>query len=60
MFFMSLLSINWAAEVWKNDSAFYRSNEYFTRQIREVFAHPAGGREVSMQFRQGYKILQIM
>ncbi len=54
-FLMSLLTgkaIDWAAAVWETDSLFQRSYTYFVQQLRDVFEHPAGGRDVSTQLLQ--------
>lgn len=52
---MTLLTgkaIEWAAAVWEMDSLFQRSYAYFIQQLRDVFEHPARGRDVSTQLLQ--------
>ncbi|KAK3517723.1 hypothetical protein QTP70_016578 [Hemibagrus guttatus] len=58
-FLLSLLSskaLKWASAVWDADPQVRSSFSYFTGMIREVFEHPAGGKDISvqlMELRQG-------
>lgn len=53
---MSLLTgkaLDWASAVWDHNDQLRTSFDYFSKQVREVFEYPAGGRDVSLQLRQG-------
>ncbi|KAK3514129.1 hypothetical protein QTP70_005130 [Hemibagrus guttatus] len=44
---------DWASTIWDHDPLVKTSIAYFSSLIREVFEYPAGGRDVSVQLRQG-------
>ncbi|KAK3530419.1 hypothetical protein QTP86_024464 [Hemibagrus guttatus] len=51
-FLLSLLScraLEWASAVWDADPQVRSSFSYFAGMIREVFEHPAGGKDISVQ-----------
>ncbi len=58
-FVCSLLTgraLEWATAIWEDDHAAFPSFASFTQNFREVFEHPAGGKEVGEQLlslRQG-------
>ncbi|KAK3565202.1 hypothetical protein QTP86_001013 [Hemibagrus guttatus] len=60
-FLISLLSsraLEWALAVWDADPLVRSSFSYFAGMIREVFEHPVGGKNISvqlMELRQGSK-----
>ncbi|KAK3510178.1 hypothetical protein QTP70_026767 [Hemibagrus guttatus] len=60
-FLLSLLSsraLEWASAVWDADPQARSSFSYFAGMIREVFEHPAGGKDISvqlMELRQGFE-----
>ncbi|KAK3544054.1 hypothetical protein QTP86_000398 [Hemibagrus guttatus] len=58
-FLLSLLmgkALEWASAVWDGDPLIRASYSHFEEGIREVFEHPAGGKDISvqlMEIRQG-------
>ncbi|KAK3518026.1 hypothetical protein QTP70_033021 [Hemibagrus guttatus] len=58
-FLLSLLScraLEWVSAVWDADPQVRSSFSYFVGMIREIFEHPAGGKDISvqlMELRQG-------
>ncbi len=58
-FVCSLLTgraLEWATAIWEDDHAAFPSFASFTQKFKEVFEHPAGGKEVGEQLlslRQG-------
>ncbi|KAK3571437.1 hypothetical protein QTP86_012065 [Hemibagrus guttatus] len=54
-FLLSLLkgkALKWALAVWDADPLIRESYSHFVEGIREVFEHPAGGKDISVQLME--------